>query len=418
MKKYLYLITVLAFLGCGGGGGSKKITPSKPTATESVTQNNKTNEVLEYLNKLRTSAGMISLEEVKELDEAALNHANYLYLNDETGHYEDEDKEGFTGEWPSDRVVYAGYMTRIVTENISSGQNNYILSIDGLFSAIYHRFGFLKEDINTIGIGIKDTNYVYDMSNSSLNDLCIYGSSVDGSYYTGVCKDEDEKIDADDFDEALGDIRAKNEDVIIWPYKDADNVMPVFYEETPDPLPDYSVSGYPVSVQFNSYYFPNDVTLNWFKLYDSDGNEITDVRLLDKDSDPNDKFSDKEFALFPLKRLEWDSTYSVSVGYSYEGNDYTVTWEFKTQKLPYDYFRIESDDETINVTNSKTYAYYFVPKDGNDTIGGYSYSYPSGDEVESGFIDANTVWIKVTGASGDEIVFNFDNGNKLTLIIE
>jgi len=422
MKKYLFLLSLAFFIGCGGGG-SKTIDESVPRASDTnptVSQEveSTSSKILDYLNSLRRSAGMVELKEIKELDTAAYNHANYLYVNNETGHYEDPDKKAFTGEWPWDRIVYANYLTKFVAENVSSGQKNYILSIDGLFSAIYHRFGFLKEDIDTIGIGIKGLKYVYDMSNSNLNTLCASDNCTSGRCYTNVCKDDDIKIPEDDFNQALSDIRALNDDIIIWPYKDATNIMPVFYEENPDPLPDYSVSGYPISVQFNSYYFSNDVTLKWFKLYDKNGNEITDVRLIDKDNDPNDKFSNKEFALFPLKRLEWDSSYSVSVGYSYDGEDYTITWSFKTQKLPYDYFRIDNDDETIYVPSNKTYAYYFVPKDGNDTISGYSYSYPSGDSVESGFIDANTIWIKVVGDSGDEFNFDFDNGNKLTLIVQ
>jgi len=416
MKKYLYLFLVVMFLGCGGGG-EKKLPTSMPMASDTG-ETAEAKLVLDYINNYRTKAGMIELSEIYELDTAAFNHANYLYINNETGHYEDKDKDGFTGEWPSDRIVYAGYLTRFSVENVSSGQRNYILSIEGLFSAIYHRFGFLKEDIDTIGIGIKDKKYVYDMSNSNLNDLCSYDSYEGGSYYQNICADEELKIEVGDYNEAIDDIKSKNSDIIIWPYDGADEVMPVFYEETPDPLPDYSVSGYPISIQFNDYYFENNVTLNSFKLYDENGNEITDVRLLDKDSDPNSRFTDKQFALFPLKRLEWDSEYSVSVEYTYEDKDYTLNWSFKTKKLPYDYFRIDTDEITIDVDSNKTYAYYFVPKDGNDTITGYSYSYPSGDSVESGFIDANTIWAKVIGKSGDEIKFEFSNGNKLTLIIK
>ena len=35
------------------------------------------------------------------------------------------------------------------------------------------------------------------------------------------------------------------------------NTPTVFYEEHPDPLPGIGVSGYPISISFNPYYFKN-----------------------------------------------------------------------------------------------------------------------------------------------------------------
>ena len=415
MKKFLLSVILIFFIGCGGGSITEEYTPSENnvTAVESCS------EVLSYLNYLREGAGMIDLSCNDALKIAAYNHAYYLYVNNATGHEEDADKEGYTGEWPSDRAVYAGYLSRYILENVSVGQKDYNASIDGLFSAIYHRFGFLNTTIDNIGIGIKNVDYVYDMGNSDLNSLCG-GESYDGSgsYYIDVCADEDLKIYEDDYNNAINDIKKKNPDLIIWPYKNAIDIPPVFYNETPDPLPDYNVSGYPVSIQFNDYYFTSEINVTSFKLYDENGNEITNIRLMDQDSDPNDEFNAYEFALFPLDRLEWNETYKAEVKYTYEGNDYNISWQFTTRALPYPYYRIDTSDETIYIDNNKTYAYYFVPTDGNDLIHSYKYTYPSGDSVETGMIDYNTIWVKVEGNSGDEFDFEMDNGDKLTLIIK
>jgi len=420
MKKILFFILVLLYTGCG-----VNVDQSDENATDTnVTVSNTSEAVqpqseLEYLNFLRNKAGMISLASDDALKSAAENHAYYLYVNNTTGHYEDENNPGYTGYAPVDRALYAGYLSRFVLENVSNGQEDYKGSIDGLFSAIYHRFGFLSEDIDTIGIGIEDKNYVYDMGNSILNTLCG-GDSFEsaGSYYYDVCKDEDFKIEASEYLGAFDDIRKQNADVILWPYKDANDIPPAFYNEDPDPLPDYSVSGYPVSVKFNRYYFDSNITLKTFKIFDENGNEITNTRLLDKNTDPNGRFDEYEYALYPLDRLEWNTTYSAEVSYEYNSQDYTISWSFKTRDLGYPVYRITTSDETVYVDSNKTNAFYFVPANGDDVITGYSYSYPGGVSVSAKMADNNTLLINVLGESGDEINFEMNNGDKLKLIIK
>jgi len=454
MKKIFLFILITLFIGCGGGGAedfssshetntstviSDGNTTSEPADTNSSTETNTTSEPAEtnssnetnttgvqntdsvelaYLNALRENAGMIRFSQNDALTLAAKNHAHYLYVNNTTGHQEEEGKPGFTGEWPSDRAVYAGFLSKSVSENVSVGQKDVNDSIDGLFSAIYHRFGFLTPSNDLIGIGVEEKDYVYDMGNSNLNELCSHQNSADGYYYINICADDDIIIDVDDYKAARDNIRKQNPDIIIWPYNNAKDIPPVFYNETPDPLPDYDVSGYPVSIQFNPYYFSDDnVTLRSFKLYDVNGNEISNTRFFDKNSDPNGEFDEYEFALFPLERLEWNTTYNAKVTYIYKGSEYEKSWKFTTRAVPYPLYRITTADETVYVDSGKTYAFYFVPSDGSDVIHSYSYSYPSGDTVSMDMIDYNTVWIRVEGNSGDEFNFEFGNGDKLKLII-
>jgi len=417
MKRLLFALWVLLFIGCGGTTSEDTYTGDNNTTYISNVSEENVSTALEYLNTLRQKAGMIRFSEDPNLTTAAKNHAYYLYVNHTSGHEEEEDKEGFTGQWPSDRAVYAGFLSKDVSENVSVGQSDYMHSIDALFSAIYHRFGFLTTSRDLIGIGIVDKDYVYDMGNSLLNELCSHENDVTGAYYLHVCANDDIIIDTDDYDGAKDNFRKQNPQIILWPYKDAQDIPPVFYNESPDPLPDYNVSGYPVSIKFNEYYFDGNITLKSFKLYDKDGYEITDTRLLDQSSDPNSEFSEYEYALFPLQRLDWNTTYSVSAVYEYNGSEYTLNWSFKTRALDYPEIKITSNDETVYIDSSKTYAYYFVPQNENDLITGYSVSYPSDAVVKSGFIDYNTLWIQVTAQSGDKIVFDLNNGDKLTLIV-
>jgi len=417
MKKLLLAaVALIFFTGCGGGVSSD-VQDAVDTNTSTV-QNTPQNALV-YLNTLRSKAGMIEFTENRYLDSAAQNHANYLYINNATGHYEDENLPGYTGYSPVDRALYAGYLSKFVSENVSAGESDYTGSVDDLFSAIYHRFGFLNTDTDTIGIGINTDRYVYDMGNSGLNTLCAYEHYDGGSYYIDVCADENIKIGVDYYGGEINTTRSKNPDVIIWPYDGAENIPPAFYEEYPDPLPDYGVSGYPLSIQFNRYYFPGDVSLESFSLYNEEGNEITDVRLLDSASDPNQEIDDHEFALFPLQRLEWGESYRVVAVYEYNGVEYTKEWSFKTKELEYPYYKITTADETIYVDSGEYYGYYFVPLDADDVIYNYSYTYPQGDSVDIKKVDANTYYIKLTGSSGDVFEFSFNDGErKLTLIIK
>ena len=204
------------------------------------------------------------------------------------GHYEDEATypEGFTGVTPTNRGEYTGYKSS-VSENITGGDNSVEESIEGLFAAIYHRFGFLSFDTDEVGIGIDSSvsyvygsAYGYDMGNGQINILCE-GTSYTGSggYYYGVCADYSFQIETSLYLTAQDANRLANPAIVRWPYPGQQDSIPVFYEESPDPLPTCGVSGYPVSVQFNPAK-TGPVAMTSFKLYNKNYNEITGTIIL------------------------------------------------------------------------------------------------------------------------------------------
>lgn len=374
-------------------------------------------EALKYLNYLRNCAGMISLSLNDNLNKAALNHSNYMKINNIFSHSENENNSSFTGITPNDRAIYAGYLSRYVLENISSGNNSYKDSIDGLFSAIYHRLGFLNININEIGIGKDDKFYTYDMGNSNLNNLCASDSfNDDGYYYTNVCADKIKKVSVIDYNNAIESVEKLNPKIIIWPAKDSKNIPPVFYEEIPDPLPDNSVSGYPVSITFNKYYFKTPPKLISFKIYDDNG-EITDTKLLDKNSDVNNKIDEFSYVLFPLKRLDWNKKYKVKVVYDLNETEKTIEWNFTTKKLNYPYYKVEGTNANLNVLVGKTYAVYFLPQNNNDLLGSTQCSFSTNVKFKYGFIDQNTIYIQLIGKKGETANCSFSNGDKIKLTI-
>ena len=376
------------------------------------------NRGLEYLNSLREKVGLVPFKLNSYLSKAAYNHALYMAVNRIVGHYESEGYSGFTGVTPSDRVVYAGYPSRYVGENLSYGQENIYESIDGLFSAIYHRLGFLDFNYDEVGIGIYENFYVYDMGNSKLSEYCENPEEeVYGQYYYDICADESAKVPPAILDMVL----ELQPDYVLWPPVKDNSVPPAFFEESPDPLPDYSVSGYPVSISFNPLrYRDSTIELKSFQIYEDTGDgeiPVENTRLLDKDSDPNGKIDRFQFALFPLERLRWNTDYIVSADFVIDGNEVNFVWEFKTKSIGMPYYEVSGIEEELPIRSGEKYAIYFKPLNPNDVIERFSYSYsPELLIDEIGYIDSNTLYIKVTGKIGDEITI--DTGSrKVTLRI-
>jgi len=374
-------------------------------------------EALTYLNKLRTGAGQPSLLENEILNTSALNHSNYLISNNTSGHYETADATGFTGVQPWERSAYAGYISSI-SENVSTGQTSIEESIDGLYSAIYHRFGFQDFDIDEIGIGVNLSStgaYTYNMGNKKLNDACS-GTSFSGSgrYYTGVCSDTTFKLEESVYLNAQNANKAANPDKVLWPYANQTGVVPVFFEESPDPLPDYSVSGYPISLKFNDY-FNKTVSLISFQLFDSAKNEITNTRLLKKDNDPNNKMTTHEFALFPLNRLDWNSKYTAKAVYSVDGVTQTSEWSFTTKSIGYDFYKITTNSSDITIQANKTYALYVVPSSKTDVL--TSYTTKGTFLPETAFIDSNTLSVSTTDSIGKKTTITLSNGKTINITI-
>ena len=365
------------------------------------------NEGLDYLNTLRAKTGEPIFVEQPNLRASAQNHSVYLQTNDQTGHYEDSNKEGYTGNSAYQRAVKAGYPTIYVAENVSYGTTTVKDSIDGLFSAIYHRFAFLSLNLDEVGIGISDNHlhYTYNMGNSVLTDLCLNDTYSGGTYYK-PCADTTKKIGKDDYKGISNTIKASSPNLIIWPAQNSNDIPPVFYEEYPDPLPNHNVSGYPISVEFNTKYFTSIPKVSSFTLEDKSGKPLETITLMDNENDPNERFSSYQFALFPEKRLEWGSLYNAEFIYSYNGKSTTKNWCFVTRSLNdvADRFYRITDDISLTVEEGKTYALYFVPKTQSEILNRISYSYNS-DDPQIEFIDNNTISIKMTGGKGRKSIF-------------
>ena len=367
---------------------------------------------LNHLNKIRQNLGMVPLKENVILDNAAHNHSVYLNANgNQYGHFQIGGKY-FTGKTPTDRALYVGYNSRFVIENFAYGDyKNINQSIDMLFSAIYHRFGFLNFYIDEVGIANIGKYYVFEMGNSNLNKICNqYFSNIIGQYYYGVCKDYNLKIPAKTYLNAKNNVAKQNPKIVIFPTSDI-KVEPVFYAEEPNPIP-YKISGYPVSIQFNPYYIKN-VKLLRFEIYHN-GNKLNTL-LLTKNNDKNHKLTANQFALFPIKRLKWDSKYNVVCEYKIDNQIYTKKWDFYTKPLKNNLITV-TKNSAFFIKPNKTYTIYVKPSTNNDTIQNIRYKYPQGVKVNIKLLDTNTFQLKVNGLVGQKVTIFADK--RIVFVLE
>jgi uncharacterized protein YkwD len=351
-------------------------------------------EALSYLNQLRIGTGLIPLQLNPHLNLAAKNHANYLIKNHRIGHHEDKNRAGFTGLYGSQRSIHSGYKTSMVIENISNNNFTHKESIDGLMAAIYHRFGFLDFHIDEIGIGVlqdptkrAETAFVYDMGSQKLESLCDKKNQVKrGEYVENICADKTLKINPQLFNQTMQQVQQRNPQLITYPFDGQQDIPPAFYDEMPDPLPLHSVSGFPISISFNGATF-KEIEMMKFQLFDQDNQPVEDVIIYNQQTDPNQRLKKFEFALFPLKRLEWESRYHVKALYKADGNIKNIGWTFNTQKFDTPIQEVKQTKQNFKIKQGKPIIFYFPPKSKVDTLG--SLQYPASLDIS--FIDKNTI---------------------------
>ncbi len=363
-----------------------------------------------YLNKIRIQAGMLPFSYHEQLALAALNHASYLHMHRLGGHGEQSGRRGFTGSSHIERIVRAGYPSRLTSENVSyhTGSVGFRQSIDGLMSAIYHRFAFLSFKHDEVGIGSVQTQefstHVYNFGNQRKRELCLLpGYSGRGHYIYQVCPDERFRIAPHEIEKATQDVAAKSVDVVVWPANQGMDIPPAFYEEDPDPLPSYDVSGYPVSIQFNPSAFPGSVpVVSRFQLFRVKDNQLLEAAAkLDVANDANRKFTEYEHALFPAQRLEWGTRYRAEADYHYAGQQESLSWEFTTQELDLPMVTVTSDNQPILVTPGESFAIYVPPRGPRDGEGVYQSRFPSGMKLDIKIHDSHTLIVTASGRMGN-----------------
>jgi hypothetical protein len=342
-----------------------------------------TDDALSYLNQLRTGTGLIPYTLNAKLNSAAQNHANYLLEENIFSHQEtNENNSHYTGEWGHNRLTNVSYTWTIYGENINVGSDTVEDSIDGLFQSIYHRLGFLSFDTEDLGVG-----YIYDVNYNS-HSAHVYDMGTQYPRYRNNVRDENPKI-------------------IKWPYSNYTKAQPAFFNnEYPVPLPECTQggsSGNPISIQFNPAK-SGEIAIDTFTLQNRYGTQIQ-TKLL------THNLSDKQFVIFPLDRLNWDTNYTAIFTYSEDGVQKSETWSFKTRKLEHPVYILDDTQTTYDVAKNSTYAFFIKPENCNETSS--SYGHQGGFSFKK-VLDKDTYYANIianTGADTTAIMggktFNF-----------
>lgn len=518
---------------------------------------------LGYLNQVREAAGMPRLQWQSALADAAQAHSDYLAANPipESGfhggsaHRESPGLQGFTGVFPAVRALAQGYPHRQVLENVSSGdaqsKSTPAAAIDGLMSAIYHRFGFLDFSIDELGIGSRGSQFTFLMGRSDLRLMCLSpppevlakqpeacaevmvnggymqrlcatlpvsallrqpwptvcgnGQRLDRAYmqrlcdqgfpsaallrgagryyslctsqrrvsaawfdafcasppaaaayrqsgrYYAICEPA-QRVDADWLDQHCAAVaehdryrdsgryqqlcedqtvqvrtesiaameraqQRRSPDVVMWPADAAVGISPVFFEEDPDPLPDQSVSGYPISLQFNPATV-GSVQLASFKLFKWVGarwRRVTNTRLLDQGSDPQQQFGPLQFALFPLQRLDWAGRYRVEVEARVDGALRRYRWGFATKDPGGPLFTINGSDQRIKVAAGERPLLYLPPRGEAYSINGLKVAWRGETTVKLSSIDGNTARLVIDWRNCLPVTVSHDDGRSVII---
>ena len=301
-----------ALVACGGGGGGSSagapnVTPSTgfsgqdasaPTAT-----NNIATDGLNWINYRRSQIGMPALTRNGVIDTAAQGHSDYQRINNVVTHDQTAGKTSYTGARLQDRLTNAGYVfgqPNAIGEVISATSNGSgFYMAEELITAIYHRFVIFEPVFKEIGAGAATTsaNYSYFTADFVTNN----------GYGTGI---------------AAGTI-------VTWPFNGQTQVPNNFnsdYEE-PDPVPDRSVVGYPVSVHTN---LTRKLTVQSFTIRAHGSNTDLATRLLVQGQDTNTS-TQSAVAIVPLAQLASATTYDVSFSGAVDGVPISRSWSFTTK---------------------------------------------------------------------------------------
>ena len=357
--------------------------------------------------------GLNSLEDNPSLDFAAKLHAKYMFKNNEFSHYEKKYGYRFAGVTPADRAMSCGYPSRFVIENISKGEKSYKESVKDLFSAIYHRLTFLNFNINEIGYYRLNDIYVYDMGNKYISEACDNLEKFN-SGFAGLCRDKNKIIPKEVY---IANMQ-NNPKVVFWPYNGMKNTPPVFYDEIPDPLPDYGVCGYPVSISFNPYYYKNKkIQLITFTLYKGKM-PVNDVKIITSENDVNHMLKKTDFVLFPLQRLEYGAKYNVEADFVIDGKIKSYKWSFEVEDKYIPVINVIGNKGKYYIKPNITYLIYFKPLNKNDKLSDLKYEFRRGLTINKiGYKDANTLYLNISGKNNKKLKI-YTKNRRITLIIK
>ncbi|MBY9079208.1 S-layer homology domain-containing protein [Paenibacillus sp. HN-1] len=251
-------------------------------------------EALNFLNEVRSRAGVPSVQLSATITKAAIAHAEFYNTNKSdlpglSAHSEISGRPGYTGKSAFERMTAAGWVSGArgysYGEVMYFGQTSGKAAIQAWLDTAYHRSIILDPGFTEIGIAIVGGTAVLDAGGPGESQQAKVG-------------------------------------ITVYPYDQQTNVPVGFYGgEIPDPLSQFAIehSGYIISAHTDK-----DLTSHTAKITDETGTEIPYYEEVKGD----------DLYIFPKPILKGNHRYTVSLEYQVEGSADSLkkVWSFTTGK--------------------------------------------------------------------------------------
>lgn len=255
-------------------------------------------------NNFRKSIGLNEVIEDKSLKYAADAHAVFLVNNRMSGHYESNESQydSYFGDSPHERMLKAGLNTSglnstgevlsVYSANTKEGQGELL---EGLFEAIYHRFGMIDPDLSNVGL----------VERSGNNFTALVMDTV-------VMRGDTDLIG------------------VAYPFDGQKSVRTYFEHklESPDPMPQSPrLVGFAISFSVGS---KHKIDINTFTLKE----QQTGINIEGKSLMPSseEEVGDNNFAFIPYKQLKHKTTYIAHIeGVADDSTKIDYSWSFTTK---------------------------------------------------------------------------------------
>lgn len=271
------------------------------------------------LNKERLNCGFGALARNSQLDTAARGHANWMLVNNATGHGQTANTTGFTGANPIDRISAAGYAAGTYDdENLDIGGRSKAagfgeLAVRGLLSAPYH-LGGMVSGYRDVGISVMSSDDVGTTTKFQPRvvtqfDLAVATTATAQAPTAGT--------------------------VLSYPCDGTTGTFTTVSNESPTPVAGRNLATSPIgqaiylagdagkSLSISSAVVQEKVT----------GNTLTLLPPITGANDPNKVLQANEAVLLPEAALKVNTQYTVTIVGANAGGSFTKTFSFTTGSL-------------------------------------------------------------------------------------
>jgi len=123
---------------------------------------------------------------------------------------------------------------------------------------------------------------------------------------------------------------------------------------------------------------------------------------MDAGTDPNNRLTGRQFALFPLKRLAWGTRYTARADVVMDGKPRTLRWSFVTRELPGRVVTCGKGGGRFRTDSGQRINLYLPPASRAQAGIRWRASNPGGTRLEVRSVDMNTLAVTFRGAPGQQ----------------